>query len=313
MEKSSFFNSVSGDRKYSAEDWAAYFSAFISNGVYLSPTDSLQVTVNTGMSVKIKAGSAFINGYFYRNTIDITKPIAVADGVYPRIDRIVVRWSLVNRNMAVFVLTGTPASNPTAPALTRNAETYEIALADIRVNAGVTAITGANITNRRSDTNLCGQVVSALQQLDLSSFMAQFEAWMTDNQASFNQWFATLQSVLDGNTAGNLQNQLNAIKADGWVTANRMAGDAVKLTYTNKTVPVSAFVSNATYEDYPYRAAIALTGVTNTMIPEVMFGLADAVEGNFAPISETYMGGVYIYAADIPEAAITIPTIICWR
>nr|DAQ05226.1 MAG TPA: hypothetical protein [Caudoviricetes sp.] len=34
MEKSSFFNSVSGDRKYKAEDWASYFASFIGNGVY---------------------------------------------------------------------------------------------------------------------------------------------------------------------------------------------------------------------------------------------------------------------------------------
>ena len=27
-ERGSFFNSVSGDRKYSAEDWAAYFASF---------------------------------------------------------------------------------------------------------------------------------------------------------------------------------------------------------------------------------------------------------------------------------------------
>ena len=32
-ERGSFFNSVSGDRKYSAEDWAAYFASFVSNGV----------------------------------------------------------------------------------------------------------------------------------------------------------------------------------------------------------------------------------------------------------------------------------------
>lgn len=36
MEKSSFFNSVSHDRTYKAEDWAEYFASFIGNGVFPS-------------------------------------------------------------------------------------------------------------------------------------------------------------------------------------------------------------------------------------------------------------------------------------
>ena len=41
-EKSSFFNSVSGDRKYKAEDWASYFGALIGNGVFPNPATNLQ-------------------------------------------------------------------------------------------------------------------------------------------------------------------------------------------------------------------------------------------------------------------------------
>lgn len=39
MEKSSFFNSVSHDRTYKAEDWAEYFASFIGNGVFPRPFD----------------------------------------------------------------------------------------------------------------------------------------------------------------------------------------------------------------------------------------------------------------------------------
>ena len=49
------------------------------------------------------------------------------------------------------------------------------------------------------------------------------------------------------------------------------------------------------------------------MIPEVVLSVADAIDGNFAPITATYNGGVYLYAASAPESAITIPTIICWK
>ena len=49
MEKSSFFNSVSGDRKYKAEDWASYFASFIGNGVFPVPSTGLQVVAGNGM------------------------------------------------------------------------------------------------------------------------------------------------------------------------------------------------------------------------------------------------------------------------
>ena len=49
------------------------------------------------------------------------------------------------------------------------------------------------------------------------------------------------------------------------------------------------------------------------MVPDVILGVKDAMSGNFAPVSESYNGGVYIYAASVPEAAITIPTILCWK
>jgi hypothetical protein len=88
-----------------------------------------------------------------------------------------------------------------------------------------------------------------------------------------------------------------------------------KLQFNSTSVAVSAFVANATYEEqgYGFRAAVALEGVMDNMIPEVIFGMADAVGGNFSPVAESYNGGVYIYAASEPEATVTIPTIICWR
>lgn len=298
MEKSSFFNSVSGDRKYAAEDWAAYFASFISNGVFATPSNNLQAMAGSGMQITVKPGSAFINGYRYQNTTDMMKTIAVADGVYNRIDRVVVRWSLQDRSITVAVRQGQVASLPTAPQLTRDAEVYELAIADIYVGAGVTAITQANITDRRGDGLLCGIVTSAIQQLDLSSFMAQFNAWMNGNEEQFLTWFDDVKGQLSGDVAGNLQNQINDLK---------------QLVFENVTVPTSLFVADTTYSDYPYRAAVALKGVLNKMIPDVILGLVDAISGNFAPVSQCYTGGVYLYAASVPDADITIPTIICWK
>ena len=99
----------------------------------------------------------------------------------------------------------------------------------------------------------------------------------------------------------------------GAVTAQKLAADAVKLTFTNTTVEAASFAADETYGDFPYRAAVPLAGAAEAMTPEVVFGAADAMSGTFAPVAESYAGGVYIYAAEIPSAAVTIPTILLWR
>ena len=85
-----------------------------------------------------------------------------------------------------------------------------------------------------------------------------------------------------------------------------------KLLFSNVSISAASFVSDATYEEYGYRAQITLTGVTASMVPEVIFGLDDAVSGIFAPIVESISGGIYLYASEQPSDATTVPTIIAW-
>ena len=88
--------------------------------------------------------------------------------------------------------------------------------------------------------------------------------------------------------------------------------ESKKLVFGNVAVARSAFVSDTTYSDYGYRAAISLDGVDSSMIPEVMFNADIAASGDFSSVSTTYDGGVYIYSASVPSSEIVIPTIICW-
>ena len=97
------------------------------------------------------------------------------------------------------------------------------------------------------------------------------------------------------------------------ITLDTIGAQAARLTFTSKSVATSAWTSNTTYDDYPYRAAVACSGVTAAMFAEVVLSPADATSGNFAPVCQTYSGGVYLYAKAVPDAAITIPTIIVWR
>ena len=86
-----------------------------------------------------------------------------------------------------------------------------------------------------------------------------------------------------------------------------------KLQFSNTVVATTAWAADVTYTDFGYKATVALTGVTSAMIPEVVFGIVDATSGIFAPACESYNGGIYLYASEVPAASITIPIIICWK
>ena len=161
-EKSGFFNSSGGDRVYNAADFAGYFGKLVSNGIFTKTADNLQVIAATGMNIKVQAGSAWIDGYSYENTDALTLAVSTADGINPRIDRVVLRWSAVDRNIQLAVKAGAAAANPSAPALTRNSNVYELGLADIAVGKGVTTVIAGNITDTRLNTSLCGTVNSLI-------------------------------------------------------------------------------------------------------------------------------------------------------
>ena len=79
---------------------------------------------------------------------------------------------------------------------------------------------------------------------------------------------------------------------------------SIKLSNT----AVSNWASDTTYADYPYKATITAADVKSTMVAEVIYSVADATSGNYAPVCETYDGGVYIYSK--VNTAITIPTVL---
>lgn len=118
---------------------------------------------------------------------------------------------------------------------------------------------------------------------------------------------------MDGHSLTGISDPVNDNDAVNLKSMKSALDKINKLQFTGVTVAASKFVDDTTYEDFPKRAAVSLSGVTASMTPEVIFGLADATGGNFAPVAETYDGGVYIYAADVPKADVTIPTIICWK
>lgn len=265
------------------------------SGVFAADNNaSVTASENPGMSVTVSDGTGWLtdaggNGVVWWNDNEkttgakLTLNVEMADAVLDRIDRVIVEWPTTNYVdlPEIKILKGTPGSNAAAPALTNNNTVRQISLARVAVGAGITAVTASMITDERLDPAVCGLVTDGLE-IDTTTINAQF--------AAFLDGIAQELAQLEAGTAVELK----------------------KLCFANTAVPAAAWASS-TYGDYPYRAAVALTGVTAAMVPEVVFGLAAMADTSFAPVAECYNGGVYIYAADAPGAVVTIPTIICWR
>lgn len=234
--KSGFFNDVNGDRVYLAEDYAEYFASFIGNGVFPNPSNGCQIIASDGMKVVMKPGKAWIEGYYFVNYDDYNLSFDVADGVLKRIDRIVLRYTVLNRDIVPVVKKGVYASSPVAPTLQRDADAYEIALADVLINNGAISISQANITDQRLNTALCGIVHGTVDQVDTTTIFNQYESffqtWSVEQKQIFEAWFLTIQDVLDENTAGNLLNIINAHKVDN--TAHGIGNET--LLTTAKTI-----------------------------------------------------------------------------
>lgn len=234
------FNSVDGDRVYKAEDFRNYFAQFIGNGVFYANANALKVVENGGMQVAVNAGAGWVAGAGYINDSTLTLTLANADGALNRIDRVVLRCSYTERSIYVAVLQGAYSAQPVAPDLSRSADKYELALADVYVAAGATSITQANITDQRLNNTLCGIVTGLIEQADTTDIFNQFEqyfsefkttyiadieqwtsdqetdftSWKDTEKTSFSTWVESIKDILDASTAGHLQLEIEEQAAD---------------------------------------------------------------------------------------------------
>jgi len=173
---SGFFDSVAGDRIYNSAAFGRTYQLIQSDGYVPGYANQLQVipTSPATMGIRVDLGGAFVQGRHFtvENTAEVLS-LAAASPTNPRIDRVVIRLDTTNRVVSLAIRQGTAAVSPTAPSLTRTATIYEMSLAQVRVNAGATQITAANITDERNNALLCGQsaprVLSSLNLTELDT------------------------------------------------------------------------------------------------------------------------------------------------
>lgn len=195
------------DRVYEASDFAQYYAALISTGVFANPATNLQVTPGSDLSVTLKTGRAFIKGYWYLLDEDVSIPLQAAPASGTRYDAVVIELNLASRHVVYKLITGLgTGTKPTASTLTRTANVYQICVGLIRVTSGMTSLTASNIYDTRPDSDYCGWVAGLVDQIDTTGLFAQYDA-------AFLEWFEGVEDIIDDVTAYNLQTQINAITA----------------------------------------------------------------------------------------------------
>lgn len=203
-EQSGFFNAVKTlegyDRTYDASDFANYFSRFISNGVFATPTNQLKVVAKTGLSVVVRKGSAYIDGYWYELTEDKEIILNPNTTSYVITDSICCILNKTNRQITIEkkedVKTDKPINDGTI---------HELVLATINVSVGTGTIKNSDITDKRPDKEYCGFVEGLIKQIDETELFLQYDSM-------FNEWFNEVKGTLGEDVAGNLLNQINQIK-----------------------------------------------------------------------------------------------------
>lgn len=165
------------DREYLADDFARYFRAFISSGVFMKESTNLQVMENGDMTVILKPGQLIIDGYRYDNTDDIIIMIDPADGVLNRIDRISGTWSKEDKDIHYTLQKGMPSYEPVPPDCRRNEDTKDYVFADVYIKAGAISILQKDITDQRLNSEVCG-IANPFNNIDTTSIFNQFTSWL---------------------------------------------------------------------------------------------------------------------------------------
>ena len=154
---------------HSAAAYAGWENELFGGNAVASPT-ALQVGAGSGMTVSVGKGNALIDtGDDYSRRVALTEAVNVtldqADTSLPRNDLIVIYVDMAvtpvqtvqdntNGILKVVAVKGAPASSPSDPdsgtiQQTIGAGNPYMTLASIRVNAGASAISAGNITDKR--------------------------------------------------------------------------------------------------------------------------------------------------------------------
>lgn len=181
-----------------------------------SSSDHLRVEKSQGLTLVVKAGRANINGAFYWQKDDET--ITIEKSSNTKNYNIILR---LNDNDAYRNIT--LVADEMSNGIQRDDSIYDLVLATVTVTGNSSEVKGSDITDTRLDSTRCGVVCGAIQgvtSMDLFNQVQELiketkdlnEEAMKNNRNAWNEWFATIKDILDGDTAGKLANRITELE-----------------------------------------------------------------------------------------------------
>lgn len=202
------------DRLYEAKVFRQYFRKFLTNGVYFGDykdykENSMKVTSDGGMNIKIAKGAGLIEGADFENTkeriLTLERP---ATG--NRIDRVIVQFnaSLDSRNTILYIKQGI---NDDVAELQRDDNIFEICLAEVTVKSTAN-ISDDDIVDKRLNKELCG-IVNSLISIDGEEIYQSFinhikeieDNLVLKNQDNVIAGKLTVEGGIKGDIEGNIK------------------------------------------------------------------------------------------------------------
>lgn len=221
-ENYGFFNAVEQDgvydRVYDASSVAKIFSLFMTNGVFANPTNQLKVVAKSGLTLTVRTGNAFIDGYWYELTEEKDVTLSANTTAFPSYAYITVKLDKNARTITI-----DKRENLTVFEVVNDGTVHELILAMVRIDAGASVITDSNITDYRNTAN-CGFVKGAVEQISSQELFKQYES-------IFNNFMDAISGKLTDDVAGSLR--ADVLNLNGGTTTNML--DETKTSKT-KTV-----------------------------------------------------------------------------
>lgn len=275
--RSGFWNSIDGDRTYSAEDMAIPFDGIITEGVFANWGDAFKATVVDGSAVIIGSGKAWVSKKWVQNNSVYQMPIKISDyssSTEPRTVVVCIDLKVEPYyRFAQFIVEEqryyTSYTDMLNVITDRNTGRNTLPLFAINFAAGDSLIQQSNITNLVG-TAWCPYVTAPVQTVTVDDIRGKWDAAYNSTmndvvgnarskaaeaesnfEASFNTWFLTLKNQLNTNQAANLQNQITAL-------TNQLN----KLVTTGTVENTIQFYSGGNLVDFTTGAGVKITAVT---------------------------------------------------
>ena len=296
---SGFFNAVSGDRTYSAEQFGALFNGIITDGIFHAVGEAFRVDAVGGAKIRVRSGRAWCRGTWVDNSGDHDMNSASnTSATLSRIDAVVLRFDKSSRANGVEYVQGVASASPQKPAMTNHAMMKDMPIAYIRRPPNATTVEPAHI-DQAVGTDAAPFITAPLQSISVDAVIGQLNTMISSLQqktddtikkidedlkvvgeakAKFTTWLADAEAALGkAPNAGSISSALakatsaEAQSRTALVNSQQAASDAKSARDTAEGVADKAKTALEQSQKYETRLATAETNAAKAaaLIPRV--------------------------------------------